>query len=160
MANRRTIERRPWRTFAGGKVFVRDDVAHYGAPQLPSAIPLQDSVEPLSSTEFNLVGRSADMLKVGGKRTSLQALTQLLLGIEGVRDAVVFVPHPDARPAALVVAPLRTLQAIASELSARIDPVFLPRPLVMLSKLPRNEVGKLPHEALLQALRDHAAAAT
>jgi len=31
--------------------------------------------------------------------------------------------------------------------------VFLPRPLVFVSKLPRNEVGKLPRDKLLAALR-------
>jgi acyl-coenzyme A synthetase/AMP-(fatty) acid ligase len=30
--------------------------------------------------------------------------------------------------------------------------VFLPRPLVLVPKLPRNEVGKLPRERLLEAL--------
>jgi acyl-coenzyme A synthetase/AMP-(fatty) acid ligase len=34
-----------------------------------------------------------------------------------------------------------------------VDPVFLPRPLVLLRRLPRNEVGKLPREALLAALQ-------
>ena len=33
--------------------------------------------------------------------------------------------------------------------SKRIDPVFLPRPLLFVDSLPRNDTGKLPHEALL-----------
>jgi acyl-coenzyme A synthetase/AMP-(fatty) acid ligase len=30
------------------------------------------------------------------------------------------------------------------ELRRRIDPVFLPRPLVIVDRLPRNSTGKLP----------------
>ena len=38
-------------------------------------------------------------------------------------------------------------------LRRRIDPVFLPRPLVIVERLPRNATGKLPQQAL-QALAD------
>jgi acyl-coenzyme A synthetase/AMP-(fatty) acid ligase len=38
-------------------------------------------------------------------------------------------------------------------LRARIDPVFLPRPLRLIDALPRNEVGKLTREAALRAAR-------
>jgi acyl-coenzyme A synthetase/AMP-(fatty) acid ligase len=31
--------------------------------------------------------------------------------------------------------------------------VFLPRPLVLVERLPRNEIGKLPREQLLAAIR-------
>ena len=34
-----------------------------------------------------------------------------------------------------------------------IDPVFLPRPLRLLDRLPRNDTGKLPRQALLDALK-------
>ena len=33
-----------------------------------------------------------------------------------------------------------------------MEPVFVPRPLVLVEKLPRNELGKLPRGALLRAL--------
>src|SRR5205085_657716 len=35
-------------------------------------------------------------------------------------------------------------------LRARIDPVFLPRPLYRVAQLPRNATGKLPHAALAE----------
>jgi acyl-coenzyme A synthetase/AMP-(fatty) acid ligase len=160
MANRRTIEQQPWRTFSGGTmrpVHSNDggDLAEYSAPQLPAPVPVQDMIESLSPSTFTLSGRAADMIKVAGKRTSLQALTQALLNIEGVRDAVVFVPEADARPVALAVAPNVTSQTILQALSERVDAVFLPRPLILLDALPRNAVGKLPHAALLQIWREH-----
>jgi len=56
------------------------------------------------------------------------------------------------RLAALVVAPgLREADVLAA-LRASIDPVFLPRPLRCVDKLPRNATGKLPRAALLAAL--------
>jgi acyl-coenzyme A synthetase/AMP-(fatty) acid ligase len=38
-------------------------------------------------------------------------------------------------------------------LRERMDPAFLPRPLVLVEALPRNALGKLPREALLEHLR-------
>jgi len=158
MATRRTVDEKPWRTFSDGRMVLRSDAAEYSAPQLPEAVPLQDIIESLSPTEFYLRGRAADMIKVAGKRASLQALTQHLLSIEGVQDAVIFLPDAqrdrEVRPAAIVVAPGRTVQNILMALSTRIDAVFLPRPLVLADKLPRNAVGKLPQTALLQILRE------
>jgi acyl-coenzyme A synthetase/AMP-(fatty) acid ligase len=37
-------------------------------------------------------------------------------------------------------------------LRARMDGVFVPRPLRIVERLPRNAVGKLPREALLRLL--------
>jgi len=159
MATRRTTDEKPWRTFTDGRMTLRGDVAEYSAPQLPAAIPLQDIVESLSPTEFHLRGRAADMIKVAGKRASLQALTQHLLNIEGVRDAAIFLQDMssgrEARLAAAVVAPDRTAQDILVALSDHIDAVFLPRPLILVAKLPRNAVGKLPQTALAQLLAEH-----
>jgi acyl-coenzyme A synthetase/AMP-(fatty) acid ligase len=36
-----------------------------------------------------------------------------------------------------------------------VDPAFLPRPLLLVDALPRNEVGKLPRERVLALLREH-----
>ena len=35
-----------------------------------------------------------------------------------------------------------------TDLRTRIDPVFLPRPLLLVEELPRNATGKLPQQAL------------
>jgi acyl-coenzyme A synthetase/AMP-(fatty) acid ligase len=76
-----------------------------------------------------------------------------------VQDAVVF--QPDAagagtvrRVAALVVAPKLTAEGITEQLAHGVDPAFIPRPLVIVPRLPRNEVGKLPREQLLAALKN------
>jgi acyl-coenzyme A synthetase/AMP-(fatty) acid ligase len=59
------------------------------------------------------------------------------------------------RIAALAVAPSLDEHAILDALRRAIDPVFLPRPLVRVAALPRNETGKLPRAALLAVLARH-----
>jgi len=97
---------------------------------------------------------------VAGKRASLADLTRRLLAIPGVKDAIVFQPDAAAagvvrRVAALIVAPGLTVEAVTEQLTHKVDAAFIPRPLVRVDALPRNEVGKLPRDRLLAAL--HAA---
>jgi acyl-coenzyme A synthetase/AMP-(fatty) acid ligase len=98
------------------------------------------------------------LIEVAGKRASLADLTRRVLALDGVRDAVVFQPGAESiatirRVAALVVvAPGLTAAQIHDRLAASVDPAFLPRPLLLVDALPRNELGKLPRAALLAAL--------
>jgi acyl-coenzyme A synthetase/AMP-(fatty) acid ligase len=85
-----------------------------------------------------------------------------VLAVPGVHDAVVFQPEAPAgaavhRVAALVVAPGLKESDVLAGLAGTMDPVFLPRPLRLVEQLPRNEVGKLPREQLLVALRNSTA---
>jgi acyl-coenzyme A synthetase/AMP-(fatty) acid ligase len=52
------------------------------------------------------------------------------------------------RLGAVVVAPGLTAAALTEQLRQLIDPVFLPRPLLIVDELPRNATGKLPQQAL------------
>lgn len=149
MARRRTALTERWETFPGGAIVHTPEGPQYRAAQLPEPAPLQDLIESDSEIHFYLRGRAADMIKVAGKRTSLVELTRHVLAVPGVIDAAVFVPEADARPVALVVAPTLSPQQILMQLSERIEAVFLPRPLLKVERLPRNELGKLPREALL-----------
>jgi|SRR5712671_1554304 len=159
MARRRTSKSLVWETFSGGRMEVTGTAVQYSAPQLAGPIPLQDIIEPLpapfAETRFHLRGRSADMIKVAGKRIALQELTQQLVKVSGVQDAVIFIPHADARPVALVVAPHCSEGEILQALAEHVDAVFLPRPLILVPRLPRNELGKLPQAALLEALEHY-----
>ena len=60
--------------------------------------------------------------------------------------------NPNARLAAYVVAPGRSAEDILAALRQRVEPAFLPRPLVMVAELPRDAVGKLAR-ARLDTLR-------
>jgi acyl-coenzyme A synthetase/AMP-(fatty) acid ligase len=89
------------------------------------------------------------MINIAGKRGSLADLNFQLKDIDGVQDGVFF--ERDDRPnrlAALVVAPGLTPSAILESLRSRVDPVFLPRPLLLVERLPRQETGKLAIKAV------------
>lgn len=128
------------------------------APWFVEPVLLQDVVELHGEGRFSVLGRSSDMIEVAGKRASLGDLTQRLLAVEGVRDAVLVQPQTDAvatvrRLAALVVAPGCTARQIQERLAVSVDPAFLPRPLRIVDSLPRNELGKLPRERVLELLK-------
>jgi acyl-coenzyme A synthetase/AMP-(fatty) acid ligase len=157
-AYRRTAVEATWRAYDGVALTPQHDGTLVTAPWFPESVALQDIVELQDEGRFVVRGRNTDMIEVAGKRASLGDLTRRLLAIEGVQDAVVFQPDADTvarirRVAALVVAPRLTSAKILEQLAPAVDPAFLPRPLVIVDSLPRNEVGKLPREKLMQALR-------
>jgi acyl-coenzyme A synthetase/AMP-(fatty) acid ligase len=158
IACRRTANGDAWRAHEGVELQPRTDGTLVTAPWFVEPILLQDIVELLGDGEFIVRGRSSDMIEVAGKRASLADLTQRLLAVEGVRDAVLFQPQPDSvatirRLAALVVAPGRNARQIRERLATSVDPAFLPRPLKIVDALPRNELGKLPRDRLIEMLR-------
>ena len=158
IAHRRTVRDEAWHLYPGIDLHPQPDgtlvhAAHFAAPTL-----LQDIVEVLPAHQFVLRGRNSDLLEIAGKRASLGDLNRRLLAIAGVEDGVVFALDTESgsvcRLAALVVAPTLCETEILAALRSAVDPVFLPRPLRMVSGLPRNATGKLPREALLQTLRE------
>jgi len=158
IAARRQAETSVWRTFAGIRVAPADDGFRVEAPYLPEPMVLTDHAEVLNEREFVLHGRNADIIKIAGKRIALGDLNHQLLAIEGVVDGTFFLPdgEPGREPrlAAFVVAPGRRRADILDSLRSRIDPVFLPRPLRLVSSLPRNATGKLPRGNLLRLLQE------
>lgn len=157
-ATRRTCESELWLPLPTLELLEEEQGALASAPYLSAPVRLADLVETQADGRFRLIGRSGDLLKVAGKRMSLAELNLRLAAIPGVQDAVVFVPDAAdsksaavLRPAALVVAPGLDEHQILEALRASVDPAFLPRPLRLVERLPRNEVGKLPR-ALLQEL--------
>jgi len=119
---------------------------HIATPQ-----QVADHVTQHDDRHFILHGRASDIIKIAGKRTTLAALNAALNRIEGVQDGVFFVPEgrAGARLAAFVVAPNRSVVEIRMALRLHIDPAFLPRPLRLVSGLPREATGKIPRRALV-----------
>jgi len=148
-------------TPAAGLVFAvaADDSVRVSGGHLPQPLALSDRLQPESAAfadggRFEVIGRGEDMVKVAGKRASLQALNRELLAVPGVIDGVLFLPAEDAsRLAAIVVAPGRGALDIRSCLAGRIDAAFMPRPLVLAPVLPRDANGKLPAAGLQALLR-------
>jgi len=116
---------------------------------LPAAVTLQDRVEQVGSHRFRWLGRKQDLVIIAGKRGSLGDIHRRLLSVPGVEDAVVFFPRDNTdRPAALVVAPGLGKADIRRALGARLEALFIPRPLLLVDRLPRSETGKLGNDAV------------
>jgi acyl-coenzyme A synthetase/AMP-(fatty) acid ligase len=163
IAARETARQTRWSAYKEVGLRPASDGTWVSAPWLTAPVRLLDIME-LHGDDFELCGRHADLLEIAGKRASLSDITRRLLNLPGVHDAVVFQPEPPrdgqvARLAALVVAPGISASQLLRGLSDVVDPAFLPRPLLLVRALPRNETGKLPREQLLQtmqsALRGH-----
>jgi acyl-coenzyme A synthetase/AMP-(fatty) acid ligase len=156
LATRRTAQRDEWRCMDGIVLRQASGETFASGPTIAGEIALGDVIELAGDRQFRLHGRNADLVNIGGRRTSLAYLNYHLNAIEGVEDGVFVMPDDSdgtARLIALVVAPRLTAEAIMAALRARIDPVFLPRPLRLLDTLPRNAVGKITREAALRVAR-------
>jgi len=158
VATRRTIDGPLWHTLPGVRLREQDDTVRVHGGHVQDDVVFSDFVEVRDAETFVLHGRNADLVNVAGKRSSLAYLNYQLNSIEGVDDGVFFMPdETDARVTrltAFVVAPTLSRQVLIAALRARIDPVFLPRPLYIVESLPRNATGKLPREVLLRFAAD------
>jgi acyl-coenzyme A synthetase/AMP-(fatty) acid ligase len=152
VATRRTVESPDWRPLPG--VALRKDAKGTWASggHVEGEVLLGDVIELFGRDRFRLHGRTTDLVNIAGKRTSLAHLNYHLNSIEGVRDGAFVMPEEDGkgvtRLMAFVVAPGLTREAIIKALRARVDAAFLPRPLLLVDALPRNETGKLPRVAV------------
>jgi len=160
IATRRTARGLRWRTCEGIRLEQRGEETWAAGGHLVAPARLPDRIALDGATEFTLLGRPEDMVKIAGKRASLEELNRQLLGVRGVRDGVFFLPEASgtrtARLAALVVAPGCAARDILAGLRGRIDAAFLPRPLLIVEALPRSATGKLAREALLALARSAA----
>ncbi len=156
IATRNSESNEQWQLLEGVRLEELHGEHRVRADHFSHEVVLNDVIEMFSEGTFKLLGRSADMLNVGGKRASLADLNHKLLSIEGVTDGVVFLPDQDStdeqRPAALVVSDTLTEKEILCLLAKFMDPVFLPRPLRRVSALPRNDTGKIPLKSLKSVL--------
>ena len=154
IAVRRTADTAAWRLWPGVRLKVSNDrvLAHGG--HVEQLTEMQDVIEITGEEEFLLHGRTADLVNVAGKRSSFGYLNAQLNAIPGVTDGVFFLRDGAtgstgvARLGAVVVAPTLSVAALIEHLRRRIDPVFLPRPLIFVERLPRNATGKLPQQEL------------
>jgi acyl-coenzyme A synthetase/AMP-(fatty) acid ligase len=149
-ASRRLTESAQWTPYVGMRLSRDGGVFRVSGGHLPRGVNLDDRFEIAADGRFRIIGRSTEIIKVAGKRTSLAELNNLLNAIDGIDDGVFF-QHNDERLGALVVGDLSRQQIFAA-LKNAIDPVFLPRPVYRVERLPRNEVGKLDRGQLMELI--------
>jgi acyl-coenzyme A synthetase/AMP-(fatty) acid ligase len=152
IASRRTVETGEWRAMTNVTLRVDGKGTWVRGGHVEIEVPLADVIELRSQGRFLLHGRTADLVNIAGKRTSLAHLNYHLNSIEGVRDGTFVVPEQEGetvtRLTAYVVAPGLSGEDLMNALRQRVDAAFLPRPLNFVDALPRNETGKLPRQAL------------
>lgn len=149
LATRRTSVDEEWTYSNTFDLSMTDNGVKIAAAHLSSDFMLPDVVELTASNRFRWIGRQQDMVNIAGKRGSLAELNFRLRDIPGVEDGVIFVPvNREDRLAALVVAPDLNVSDILGALRSKVEPVFLPRPVVKVSQLPRQETGKLAMQAV------------
>lgn len=122
-------------------------------PHIQPPRRLPDDLRVIGIGKFSIGARSDDIVNIAGKRMSLAGMNAILTGLAGVRDGA-FLPPPDdvagpvKRTVAFVVAPDLNAGEIRALLRDRLDAAFLPRRILQVDALPRNETGKLPLDAL------------
>jgi acyl-coenzyme A synthetase/AMP-(fatty) acid ligase len=162
IATRRTAETAEWQLWPGVQLTLQDGRAWAQGGHVEQPTAMCDVIELTQNDRFLLHGRTADLVNIAGKRSSLAYLNHQLNSIRGVVDGTFFFPDEShtsttgvTRVAAFVVAPTLEPAALIEELRRRVDAVFLPRPLIFVERLPRNDTGKLPQEALRELAARH-----
>jgi acyl-coenzyme A synthetase/AMP-(fatty) acid ligase len=153
LASRRTTEGDAWTLLPGVRLEHDGDDTIACDGHVEGRVALSDLIELMPDRRFLLHGRHADLVNIAGRRTSLAFLNHQLGVIPGVVDGAFFLPDeagPDGitRLTAFVVAPGLSARQLTVALRQRIDAIFLPRPLLLVDKLPRNSTGKLPRSDL------------
>ncbi len=160
-ATRRTAQQDVWRIYDGISIAAGADSTQVSAGWYERPQKLMDVLEPRGPAGFIALGRNSDLVEVAGKRGSLADITRRLMAVPGVEDAMAFQPDGAApgvanRVAAVVVSRGVGAREISARLSEGLDAAFLPRPLVLVERIPRDAVGKVSREKLLEFVRGRA----
>jgi len=162
IASRRTTESVEWVLFPGVALNAAEGRVWASGGHVEQATPMADELELVTAERFLLHGRTADLVNIAGKRSSLDYLNHQLNAVPGVLDGAFFMPDEAGddggsvtRLMAFAVAPGMSASALLAALRKRIDAIFMPRPLVLLDALPRNSTGKLPRGTLLALAQKH-----
>ena len=162
LAMRRSAHEAQWRPVSGARLESTDDVTQAWGSHFASPVTLLDQVNIDSTGRFTLLGRQADLIKIAGRRASLAGLNLLLQELPDLDDGVFYLPatgSPTERLCLIHSGPALDRAATQQWLRARLDPVFLPRALIPVERLPRSDNGKLQRHALDQVFARWQAAA-
>jgi acyl-CoA synthetase (AMP-forming)/AMP-acid ligase II/3-hydroxymyristoyl/3-hydroxydecanoyl-(acyl carrier protein) dehydratase len=153
----------PWTPFPGAAVSASDGQLTVASAWCDrGGAQLDDRIELLPDGRFHYLGRSAELVKIAGKRAHAQAIEATALAVPGVTDAAVVVHGASGREprvalAACVAGPAdrgggptaaAVIAAIRAAIRRDFDAVFVPRIVRIVPRIPRTERGKLDPEAL------------
>ena len=151
LAMRRAAADGAWLPFANVRVEPGEHGTRVWGDHFTSPRVLLDDVSLDADGGFRIAGRHSDVIKIGGRRASLAGLNLLLQDLPGLEDGVFYLPATDSPTQRLVLiysgAALDRAAALRW-LRARMDPVFLPRTMIRVDRMPRTAASKLPRSAL------------
>ena len=165
LAWRRTAIEELWTPLDGFRLTPSEEGWFADAPHLTSGAILGDDIEMRGNGQFRLLGRHGDMVRIAGKRQSLGALNAALTAMQGISDGLVIretVDGEDRLSVLVVPNPAGGLDADALRTAVRrhmrthFDPVFVPRRIQIITRLPRDQTGKIAaHDlaALIDAIK-------
>lgn len=157
IGTRRTARGETWHLYDGIELEPGAESTRVRAPWYAQDQVLQDVLEMRAPRHFDVRRRNSDMVEVAGRRASLADISRRLCAVPGVVDAVAFQGDAVAgevnRVMAVVVSEGATERQITTALAADLDPVFLPRPIVLVDRIPRDAVGKIPRARLIELTR-------
>lgn len=157
LAWRRTAAGELWQPMAGFTLARRAEGWFADAPHLAAGAVLADELELQAGGRFRLMGRIGDMVRIAGKRQSLGALNAALAAMPGLLDGVVVRETVDGEDRLGVIVVLDApggedraafRARLRAHMLAHVDPVFVPRRVTFVDRLPRGATGKIPAEAL------------
>ncbi len=151
-ASRRLTENEKWMPYPGVQMTERNGSYFVEGGHLAHAAKLDDHLNIFEDGRFTVEGRSSDMIKIAGKRASLNELNRIINSIDGIDEGIFFQTKSE-RLGALVVTRLNKKE-IVDQLKQSIDEVFLPRPLKIVDLIPRNEIGKIVKNKLDQIIKE------
>ncbi|MCB6182912.1 AMP-binding protein [Leeia sp. TBRC 13508] len=165
IATRRATENALWTCLPHIRVLQNDEDTWAEGLLIERPQVINDVVELVGEDKFRFIDRKGNLVSVAGKRSSLSFLNTILLRVDGVKDGVFFVPpkkeHDEIeRLAAFVVlAPNANKADVLMGLRQYIDPVFLPRPFIVVDDIPRDVNGKVLAKSLQAMITTHFAGA-
>lgn len=154
LASKRTTKDQYWKLIDGVSIQKDKDSSYIvSGDHLDGKITLDDILEFVDDRYFSLHGRVDDIVKIYGKRISINEIREHIQSIDGVKDvAVIKVPNKK-RLAAFVETSCLDQRKISKYLADKIDSSLIPRPILVLDSIHRNSTGKIEKSYLLQLLK-------
>lgn len=111
-----------------------------------------DLVDVRDDGEIAITGRASELINTAGKKVNPREVEQVLLQIDGVREAKVYGEPAGARgdvvAAAVVASPDVTRESIRTFCLAHLSPHKVPRIVKLIESIPVDERGKVKRAAL------------
>ncbi len=154
LAGRRTVQGPEWTPMNGFELAPgKGDAWIATAPHLAGPEALADALEMLQDGRIRLLGRLGEMVTVAGKRNNLGALNAALAEAPGVESGCYLVLHNAAGsetqlgiavvPSASHGDPAELKRSIRQHMRSFVDPVFIPRHIVLTDQISRDATGKI-----------------